>query len=173
MVIKDVVGFALFFGVFHSVQRTVENAIFEIRTKNGEALTQRPSIEAIGVAAVSGATAGFAYHTVSHPMERAQALAPHGASVRQLLATGRVAGPLNLFRNFFRNGGLIQSILIGTVTFASYDAAIRLTGGPGATASSFAQMAPPTTRDAMIAIESQRILIDKYQGLAKTLQKDL
>eukprot|EP00035_Acanthoeca_spectabilis_P012126 m.214839 g.214839 ORF g.214839 m.214839 type:complete len:451 (-) comp15536_c0_seq2:87-1439(-) len=173
MVIKDVVGFALFFGVFHSVQRTVENAIFEIRTKNGEALTQRPSIEAIGVAAVSGATAGFAYHTVSHPMERAQALSPHGASVRQLLATGRVTGPLNLFRKFFRNGGLIQSILIGTVTFASYDAAIRLTGGPGATASSFAQMAPPTTRDAMIAIESQRMLIDKYQGLAKTLQKDL
>eukprot|EP00037_Helgoeca_nana_P029067 m.345502 g.345502 ORF g.345502 m.345502 type:complete len:455 (+) comp27897_c1_seq1:1889-3253(+) len=170
MMVKDALGFAMFFGVFHVVQGSLEEWLFKKRASDGESFTRRrPLVEAVGVAGVSGAAAGLAYHTVSHPMERARAIAPRTAGVFELLATGRSAGPARLFRHFTRNGALLKSIIIGSVTFASYDAALRLTGGLGSS-SHAAQLAPRTTRDAMLAIDHQRSLVSQHTALASTLQ---
>jgi hypothetical protein len=111
MVIKDAVGFAFFFGAYHVVQSSLGRWLVNggsAASDNEQDLGTRrrgstatsgldvdtlargfTRIEAVGVAAVSGATAGVCYHGVSYPMEQAQTKAPFGADVRQLLATGR------------------------------------------------------------------------------------
>jgi cystathionine beta-lyase/cystathionine gamma-synthase len=38
------------------------------------------------------------------------------------------AGVRRLYRGFLKNGGLARSVVVGTVTFATYDAAIRFIG---------------------------------------------
>ena len=114
LVIKDVIGFAFFFGAYHVVQSALEEWLLWRRKaeqikdakSRGPKSPHGPDVntlargftraEAVGVAAVSGAAAGVCYHAVGYPMDRAQAMARRGASVGQLIATGRAVSAIQL-----------------------------------------------------------------------------
>ncbi|KAJ1635924.1 hypothetical protein T492DRAFT_962789 [Pavlovales sp. CCMP2436] len=125
VVLRDVAGFAAFFGAFNAAIKALEGyrpPLAHARESLDGGITHAQGTRGIMQTVAAGGAGGLAYHSVTYPIERTAQLCARAQSWREVVRALCAGGPN--FRGFWRSS--LQHTATGAITFAAYDSAMHL-----------------------------------------------